>query len=34
MFSDKLSLNLLDATERGNFKWIDKTELWKNSQNH
>jgi hypothetical protein len=27
MFSDKLSLNLLDATERGNFKWIDKTEL-------
>jgi hypothetical protein len=26
IFSNKLKLDLLDATEKGNFKWIDKTE--------
>jgi hypothetical protein len=27
LFSNKLNIDLLDATEKGNFKWIDKTEL-------
>ena len=27
LFSNKLNLDLLDATEKGNSKWIDKTEL-------
>lgn len=27
MVSCKLNIDLLDATEKGNFKWIDKTEL-------
>ena len=27
MFSNKLNIDLLDATEKGNFKWIDKTSL-------
>lgn len=27
LFSNKLKIDLLDATEKGNFKWIDKTGL-------
>lgn len=27
LISSKLNIDLLDATEKGNFKWIDKTEL-------
>ncbi|GAA4080330.1 hypothetical protein GCM10022389_28060 [Flavobacterium cheonanense] len=26
LFSNKLNIDLLDATEKGNFKWIDKTK--------
>lgn len=26
-YSNKLNIDLLDASERGNFKWIDKSEL-------
>jgi hypothetical protein len=27
LFSNKLNIDLLDATEKGNFKWIDKSKL-------
>ncbi len=27
LISNKLNIDVLDATEKGNFKWIDKTEL-------
>lgn len=27
LFSDKLNIDLLDATEKGNFKWIDKIKI-------
>ena len=27
LFSNKLNIDLLDATEKGNSKWIDKTDL-------
>ena len=27
LYSNKLNIDLLDATEKGNSKWIDKTKL-------
>jgi hypothetical protein len=27
MLSTKLNIDLLDATEKGNFKWVDKSTI-------